>query len=283
MTTEVKIDAKQVAALREKTGAGMLDCRKALVESNGDLEAAVDILRAKGTASAAKKAGRAANEGVIAQAIIGGARTGILVEVNCETDFVAKNEDFLALTAGWAKALCENPAADLEPERIGAVQKVGENIQIRRHGRLEVTGNGLVAAYIHLGGKIGVLLEVGAGKQDTVNRDEFKQLVRDITLHIAAASPVSIRREEVSPVLAARERAIYEEQTPKDKPAQVIEKIIEGKMSKFFAGACLLEQAFVKNPDQTITQLVQEKAKVLGDTVEVRRFLRFQVGEEITA
>lgn len=283
MTTEVKIDAKQVAALREKTGAGMLDCRKALVESNGDIEGAVDILRAKGTASAAKKAGRAANEGVIAQAIIGGARTGILVEVNCETDFVAKNEDFLALTAGWAKALCENPAADLEPERIGAVQKVGENIQIRRHGRLEVTGNGLVAAYIHLGGKIGVLLEVGAGKQETVNRDEFKQLVRDITLHIAAASPVSIRREEVSPVLAARERAIYEEQTPKDKPPQVIEKIIEGKMSKFFAGACLLEQAFVKNPDQTITQLVQEKAKALGDTVEVRRFLRFQVGEEITA
>ena len=283
MTTEVKIDAKQVAALREKTGAGMLDCRKALVESNGDLEAAVDILRAKGTASAAKKAGRAANEGVIAQAIIGGARTGILVEVNCETDFVAKNEDFLALTAGWAKALCENPAADLEPERIGAVQKVGENIQIRRHGRLEVTGNGLVAAYIHLGGKIGVLLEVGAGKQETVERDEFKQLVRDITLHIAAASPVSIRREEVSPVLAARERAIYEEQTPKDKPAPVIEKIIEGKMAKFFAGACLLEQAFVKNPDQTITQLVAEKAKALGDTVEVRKFIRFQVGEEITA
>ena len=141
MTTQVNIDAKQVAALREKTGAGMLDCRKALVEANGDIEAAIDILRAKGSASAAKKAGRAANEGVIAQAIIGGARTGILVEVNCETDFVAKNEDFLALTAGWAKALCENPAADLEPERIGAVQKVGENIQIRRHGRLEVTGD----------------------------------------------------------------------------------------------------------------------------------------------
>ena len=281
MTTQVNIDAKQVAALREKTGAGMLDCRKALVESNGDLEAAVDILRAKGTASAAKKAGRAANEGVIAQAIIGGARTGILVEVNCETDFVAKNEDFLALTAGWAKTLCENPAADLEPARVEAVQKIGENIQIRRHGRIEVTGNGLVAAYIHLGGKIGVLLEVGASKQETVNHDDFKQLVRDITLHIAAASPVCIRREEVPVALAARERAIYEEQTPKDKPAPVVEKIIEGKMSKFFAGACLLEQAFVKNPDQTITQLVAEKAKALADTVEVRRFLRYQVGEEI--
>lgn len=283
MSTPVNIDAKQVAVLREKTGAGMLDCRKALVEANGEIETAVDILRKKGTASAAKKAGRAANEGVIAQAILPGARTGILVEVNCETDFVAKNEDFLALTAGWAKTLAENPAADLEPARIEAVTKIGENIQIRRHGRIDVAGNGIVAAYIHLGGKIGVLLEVGAGQQETVNRDEFKQLVRDITLHIAAASPVCIRREEVPATLAARERAIYEEQTPKDKPAPVIEKIIEGKMSKFYAGACLLEQAFVKNPDQTVTQLVAEKAKALGDTIEVRKFLRFQVGEEIIA
>jgi elongation factor Ts len=279
--TTVNIDAKQVAALREKTGAGMLDCRKALVEANADLEAAIDILRKKGTASAAKKAGRAANEGVIAQAILAAARTGLLVEVNCETDFVAKNDDFLALTAGWAKTLAENPAADLEPARIDAVTKIGENIQIRRHGRIDVTGNGIVAAYIHLGGKIGVLLEVGAGKQETVNHDDFKQLVRDITLHIAAASPVSIRREDVSPTLAARERAIYVEQTPKDKPAPVIEKIIEGKMSKFFAGVCLLEQAFVKNPEQTVTQLVAEKAKALGDAIEVRRFLRYQVGEEI--
>ena len=281
MTTHVNIDAKQVAALREKTGAGMLDCRKALVEANGDLEAAIDILRKKGTASAAKKAGRAANEGVIAQTILPGAQTGILVEVNCETDFVAKNDDFLALTAGWARTLAENPSADLEADRVGAVTKIGENIQIRRHARIDVTGNGIVAAYIHLGGKIGVLLEVGAGKQETVNRDEFKQLVRDITLHIAAASPVCIHRDEIPAALAARERAIYEEQTPKDKPAPVIEKIIEGKMSKFFSGVCLLEQGFVKNPEQTVTQLVAEKAKALGDTVEVRRFIRYQVGEEI--
>src|SRR5262249_35289204 len=152
------------------------------------------------------------------------ARTGILLEVNCETDFVAKNADFLALTAGWAKALCENPATDIEPLRVEAVTKIGENIQIRRHARIEATGNGLVAAYIHLGGKIGVLLEVGAGKEDTVSRDEFKQLVRDITLHIAAAHPVCIRRDEVPAALVERERAIYAEQTPKDKPAPVIEK-----------------------------------------------------------
>jgi elongation factor Ts len=279
----VNIDAKQVAVLREKTGAGMMDCRKALVEAGGDIEAAIDILRKKGAASAAKKAGRAANEGVIAQAILPGARTGVLVEVNCETDFVAKNESFLELTAGWAKTLAENPSADLEPARVEAVTKIGENIQIRRHSRIEVAGNGLVAAYIHLGGKIGVLLEVGAGNEATVNRDEFKQLVRDITLHIAAANPVCLKREEVPAGLIQRERAIYAEQTPKDKPAPVIEKIIDGKMSKFFAGICLLEQAFVKNPEQTITQLVGEKAKALGDTIEVRRFVRYQVGEEIAA
>lgn len=259
----------------------MLDCRKALVEANGDIEAAIDILRKRGAASAAKKASRAANEGVIAQAILPGARTGALVEVNCETDFVAKNESFLALTAGWAKTLAENPKADLEPARVEAVTKIGENVQIRRNARIEVTGNGLVAAYIHLGGKIGVLLEVGAGKEATVNRDEFKQLVRDITLHIAAANPVCLKREEVPAALVERERAIYAEQTPKDKPAPVIEKIIDGKMAKFYAGSCLLEQAFVKNPEQTITQLVAERAKALGDTVEVRRFIRYQVGEEI--
>ena len=280
--TTANIDAKQVALLREKTGVGMLDCRKALVESNGDIEVAIDILRKKGSASAAKKAGRAANEGVISQAILAGSKAGVLVEVNCETDFVAKNDGFLALTAGWAKTIAENPTVDLEPARVEAVTKVGENIQIRRHARIEVSGNGLVAAYIHLGGKIGVLLEVGAGREETVNRDEFKQLVRDITLHIAASNPTCLKREEIPAALLERERAIYVEQTPKDKPAPVIEKIIEGKMVKFYANVCLLEQSFIKNPEQTVTQLVAEKAKALGDAIEVRRFIRYQVGEEVS-
>lgn len=279
----VTIDAKQVGALREQTGAGMLDCRKALIEAKGSLEAAVDILRAKGAASAAKKAGRAANEGVIAQAILAGAKTGLLLEVNCETDFVAKNESFLALTNGWAKTLAEAPGTDLESARVEAVTKIGENIQIRRNARFEVSGNGVVAAYIHLGGKIGVLLEVGAGKVETAEKDDFKQFVRDITLHIAAASPVCLKRDEVPAALAERERAICVEKAPKDKPAPVVEKIVDGMMSKFYAGACLLEQGFVKNPDQTITALVAEKGKALGDAIEIRRFARFQVGEEIVA
>jgi elongation factor Ts len=279
----VNIDAKQVAALREKTGAGMLDCRKALVESNGDLEGAVDILRAKGAASAAKKAGRAANEGVIAQAILPGAKVGLLLEVNSETDFVAKNETFQGLTATWAKTLAENPAADLESQRVDAVTKIGENIQIRRNVRFEVSGNGVVAAYIHLGGKIGVLVEVGSGKAETVNTEEFKQFVRDVTLHIAAAKPVCLNREQVPADLAERERAIYREQAPKDKPAEMIAKIVEGKMGKFYAENCLLEQAFVKNPEQTITALVADRSKAIGDQIEIRRFARFQVGEELSA
>ena len=281
--TTVNIDAKQVATLREKTGAGILDCRKALMETNGEMEAAVDLLRAKGTASAAKKAGRAANEGLIAQAILPGSKVGVLVEVNCETDFVAKNESFQAITAGWAKALAENHATDLEPSRIETVAKISENIQIRRNARLEVKGSGAVAAYIHLGGKIGVLLEVSAGKDETVNHDDFKQLVRDITLHIAAASPVCLNRNEVPATLVERERAIYREQAPKDKPAEMIEKIIDGKMGKFYAGACLLEQGFVKNPEQTITALVAATSKNLGDIIETRASVRYPAGAELAA
>jgi elongation factor Ts len=277
------IDPKQVAALREKTGSGMMECRKALVEANGNLEAAVDILRAKGAASAAKKADRAANQGVIAQAIVNNGKIGLLLEVNCETDFVAKNDSFLATTADWAKALAENASTDLEPLRVEAIQKIGENIQIRRNVRFDVAGNGAVASYIHLGGKIGVLLEVGSGNADTTQKEEFKQFVRDVTLHIAAASPVCLNRDQVPADLAERERAICLEKAPKDKPAPVVDGIVKGMMNKFFATACLLEQGFVKNPDQTITALVDEKSKVLGDKIEIRRFARFQVGEELAS
>jgi len=274
------IDAKLVAALREKTGAGLLKCREALVTTNGEMEAAIDLLRAQGAASAAKKADRAANEGLIAQAILPGAKVGLILEVNCETDFVAKNPDFQATTSEWARTLAENPGADLEASRVATVAKIGENIQIRRSARIEVAGSGVVAAYIHLGGKIGVLLEVGAGKDATTESDKFKQLVRDITLHIAAAKPITLNRNEIPADLAARERAIMMEKAPKDKPAQVIEKIVDGMMAKnFYANSCLLEQAFVKNPDQSITALVEETAKALGDTIEVRRFVRYQVGE----
>src|SRR5881398_1377678 len=194
-----EISAANVGKLREMTNAGLMECKKALTEANGDFENAVDILRKKGVASAAKKAGREANEGLIVQHIQPGAKAGVLLEVNCETDFVARNENFRAFCEDAARKLAADPKTDLEPERVAQVAKIGENIKISRFHRLEVTGNGMVAAYIHTGGKVGVLVEVGAGKETTVANDDFKQLVRDITLQIAARHPYSVSREQVDP------------------------------------------------------------------------------------
>lgn len=281
--SEIVIDAQLVRTLRERTGTGLMECKRALAECNGDLEAAVDFLRKKGAASAAKKADREAKEGLIAQAIVSGSKVGVLAEVNCETDFVAKNEDFRALGDAVAKAFADSPSADVEALRVAAVQKMGENIQVRRHARLEVQGSGLVAAYIHTGGKVGVLVEVGASNDSTTQSEDFKQLVRDLTLQIAAASPVCVSRESVPKELADREREVYRGQVPPGKPANIVEKIVEGKMDSFYSNACLIDQAFIKNPDQTVTQLLAEKSKSLGDTISVRRFVRFKVGEEISA
>lgn len=283
MSAAPVIDAQLVKTLREKTNAGLMECKKALAETNGDLEAAIDVLRKKGAASAAKKADREAKEGVIAQAILPGAKVGVLVEVNCETDFVAKNDVFKAFTEEIAKKIGAQPGADVEPDRVAFVQKIGENILIRRSDRVEVSGHGAVAAYIHTGGKVGVLVEVGADKDETTTTEAFKQLVRDITLQIAAANPVSVDRSAVPAATLERERAIYREQVPPGKPANIIEKIVDGKMEKFYSTVCLVDQAFIKNPDQTITQLVAAKSKELGDNLVIRRFLRYMVGEQIAS
>ncbi len=277
-----EITAAMVAKLREMTGAGLMDCKKALTESNGDMEAAVDWLRKKGVASAQKKAGREAKEGVIAQYIKPGAKLGVLVEINCETDFVAKNDQFRAFCDEIAKTIAENPSADLEAQRTAAVTRIGENIKISRHQKLEVAGNGMIAAYIHTGGKVGVLVEVGAGKEATVNNEEFKQLVRDITLQIAAANPTVVTRDQVPADLVAKEKEIATEQV-KNKPPQAIAKIVEGKLDKFYQTICLVEQGFVKNGEVTVKEHVAQLSKKLGDEISVRRFLRFQVGETVAA
>jgi len=277
------IDAQTVKTLREKTGAGLMKCKEALAEANGDLEAAVDILRMKGAASAQGKAGREAKEGIIAQAILPGAKVGVLVEINCETDFVAKNDAFRAFCDDVARKIAQEPGANLEPDRVAAVQKIGENVVLRRHQRIEVSGHGLVAAYIHTGGKVGVLVEVGADKDETNSNEDFKQLVRDITLQIAAANPVCVSRDQVPTELVEREREVYRGQVPPGKPANIIEKIVDGKMDKFYSNSCLLDQAFIKNPDQTITQLIAEKNKALGEKITLRRFIRYMVGEDLAA
>jgi len=276
-----EITAADVGKLREMTNAGLMDCKKALTEAKGNFEAAVDILRKKGVASAAKKASRDANEGIIVQHIQSGARVGILVEINCETDFVGRNENFRAFCDEVARTLAANPQADLEPLRTAQVAKLGENIRIARHHRMEVAGNGMVAAYIHTGAKVGVLVEVGVGKEATVANDDFKQLVRDITLQIAAAHPDVVSRDQVDAAVLAKEKEIAAEQV-RNKPPQAIAKIVEGKLEKFFQGHCLLDQGFVKkNSEITVKEHVGSLAKQLADEIVIRRFVRFQVGEAI--
>jgi elongation factor Ts len=274
-----EITAAMVGKLREVTGAGLMDCKKALSEANGNHETAVDILRKKGIASATKKAGREAREGVIAQFIAPGGRLGALVEVNCETDFVAKNESFRAFCDDIARRVANSPNEDLESLRTEQVAKIGENIKISRHARLEVAGNGLIAAYIHTGAKVGVLLEVGAGKESTTSSELFRELVRDITLQIAAANPVAVSRDQVDPKIVEKEKEIAAEQV-KNKPPQAMAKILEGKLDKFFQTICLVDQGFVKrNSEITVKEHVANIGKQLGDEITVRRFVRFQVGE----
>jgi elongation factor Ts len=276
-----EITAANVAKLREMTGVGMMECKRALVEAQGDIDAAVDLLRKSGAASAAKKATRTANEGVIAQYVAPGGKSGLLLEVNCETDFVARNEAFRAFADELAKKVAANPAADLEADRQAAVSKVGENIKIARNAKLEVSGNGLVAAYIHTGAKVGVLVEVGCGKAETEGREEFKQLVKDITLQIAAGFPHVVSREQVSPEVVAKEREIAAQSDRlKGKPAAAMEKILQGVLEKFFQTYCLVDQGFVKrNSEVSVKEHVAQIGKQLGDEISIRRFVRFQVGE----
>ena len=276
-----EITAALVAKLREMSGAGMMDCKKALTETNGDVEAAMTLLRKKGAATAANKSAREAKEGVIAQYISPGGKLGVLVEVNCETDFVGRNETFRAFCDEVAKKLAANPNVNLDADREAAVAKIRENIKIARHARMEVNGNGLIAAYIHTGAKVGVLVEVGAGKESTVASDDFKQLVKDITLQIAAGHPYAVSREQVPADVVAKEREIAAQSDRlKGKPPQALDKIIQGMLEKFYQTYCLVDQGFVKkNSEVSVKEHVAQVAKQLGDEITIRRFVRFQVGE----
>ena len=276
-----EITAAAVAKLREMTNAGMMDCKKALTEAKGDLDVAVDILRKKGAATATTKSAREAREGVIAQYIAPDGRLGVLVEVNCQTDFVARNEMFKAFAEDVAKRLAADPNTNFEADRVEMVAKIRENIQIPRHARMEVSGNGMVAAYIHTGAKVGVLVEVGAGKESTVGTEDFRQLVKDITLQIAAGHPHAVSREQVPAEVIAKEREIAAQSDRlKGKPPQALEKIIQGMLEKFYQTYCLVDQGFVKkNSEISVKEHVGSIAKQLGDEITIRRFVRFQVGE----
>ncbi|GAA5128018.1 elongation factor Ts [Luteolibacter yonseiensis] len=287
------ITAAIVKELRDKTNAGMMDCKKVLTETNGDIEASIKLLRERGIMKSAKMSDRAANEGVITARVNGDATAGILLEINCETDFVSKNENFQAFVGDIADALAATTAVDHEAalahqhggqsidEAIKAkVGEVGENLQFRKYVRYDAAPGGVVASYIHLGGKVGVLIEVGTTKAETKGSDSFKELIKDLTLHIAASAPKGLSRDDIPQSVVDNELDIFRTRlVAEGKPANIIENILKGQIGKFFAESCFLEQGFVKDADVKISALLENKGKELGDTLTVTRFVRFGLGE----
>jgi len=290
------ISASMVKELRERTGAGMMECKKALTESAGDLDLAIENMRKSGLAKADKKAGRVAAEGRVAIEQSGDAVA--MAEVNCETDFVANGDEFGGFASAIAKAVLAAAPASLEAlndvklasgetadlARRNLVAKIGENITVRRFVRYDKQGTGLIGSYIHMGGKIGVLVEIGCSDANVASSPAFAELAKDIAMHITAAEPKYVHKDEIPAEVLDHEREIARGQAMQDpknanKPAQVIDKIVEGRVSKYYAESCLLEQPFIRDQAITAADLVAGKCKEHGAEITVRRFTRYKMGE----
>jgi elongation factor Ts len=288
------ISAEQVKKLRDQTGAGMMDCKAALTEANGNVEEAVTILRKRGLASAAKKAGRAASEGLIGHRVSADHSSGTLVEVNCESDFVARTDDFHQLmhdvlaeiekkgdaapeaVTAWLK----DPNGPIQQRLALAIGKLGENMAVPRFVRY--AGKGYVGQYIHLGGKIGVQVEFGGVTPAVTGREEFTTLVKEIAMQIAAASPGYASRSAIPAEVLDKERSIYRAQMEHaGKPANVLDKIIEGKLGSFYQQVVLPDQPSIRDPKMTVADVLAAASKTLGAQVTVTRFARLKVGETL--
>ena len=285
------ITAAMVKELREATGAGMMECKKALTEADGDFDAAVDVLRTRGLAAAAKKAGRATNEGRV-NALVEG-KKGAVVQVNCETDFVALTDKFGGYVDTFTKAVIENdpadPAALLESEYEGekvqdalteAIHVIGENMQVSIFKRLVVEGTGARVPYIHMGGQFGVLVSFSFNNEVTASDEKFLSMGKDVAMQIAATNPVALDEESVPEEVREHEMSIYKAQAAESgKPENIQEKIATGRMKKFYKESCLVDQDFVKDPDQTVSSYIASVAKELGDEIKVVDFARIALGD----
>ena len=278
------ITAKDVAALRERTGAGMMDCKKALDETGGDIDKAVELLRTKGIAKAEKRAGRAAKEGLIGHYLSNDGKLAALAEVNCETDFVARNEGFKELAKKAVEHVATaNPSSVESDARLGelakeASAKTGENVQVRRFARFQVEGEGVVGHYVHHNGKVAVMTEVGTA---TAASEDVRALAKTLSEHIAAAAPLAVDRDQIPADKLETERRIAEEQArASGKPDNILAKIADGKVEAYIKDVTLMNQPWVRDPSKTIGELVKEVSAKTGDKVQVRRFVRFQLGEE---
>ncbi len=275
------ITTSMIKELRDATGLGIADCKNALQASDGDFDAAIKTLREKGAAVAAKRASKEAKEGVVTAIVTDDAQSAAMIEVNCETDFVTRNEDFQAFVEelrGQAldfetDAMTAGVAEKVE-EKIGSI---GEKLQLRRNVKWAVEGTGSITSYIHMGGKVGVLLELGCEKAETIASPVYQELAKDLTLHVAAAAPEFLNRDEVPAENVEAEKDIFRKQL-EGKPENIMENILVGKINKYFSTICFLEQGFVKEDKVSITNLIAEKSKELGDTVSVKRYVRYQLG-----
>lgn len=283
----MSITAAQVNELRQKTGAGMMDCKKALIEANGDFEKAIEILRKKGASVAAKRAEKSANEGMIATKVSENGKFAAIVEVNCETDFVAKSEDFVGLTNLVLNSTYDNKLSKVEDILNSNAQvktkldevmgKVGEKIEISRIAS-ESADNGLLVDYVHMGSKLGVIVrfdDVTAGK------DELSHIGKDIAMQVAAMRPICVYRDEVPKDIIEKEIEIYKELARKEgKPEQILEKIATGRLNKFYQENCLAEQSFIKDNTKTVSDLVAEFNKKNQSQTKITLFRRFHLGDE---
>jgi len=282
------ISAQVVKELREQTGCGMMDCKKALTASDGDMEKAIEFLREKGLATAAKKAGRIASEGIVTVLIENG--VGVVLEVNAETDFVAKNAEFQGFVENVARIIIKGNPADVdallaleyeEGKTVDAalkekIAKIGENMNIRRFSRYE----GDLIGYVHGGGRIGVLVKFNVGDSAVCAGDAFVEYARNVAMQIAAVNPLYITSADVPQEVLAKEKEILTAQAINEgKPAAIAEKMVAGRIKKYYKEFCLVDQEYVKNPDQDVKAYTAEVAKALGTTIEIAAFTRFEKGE----
>jgi elongation factor Ts len=275
------ITTSMIKELRDATSLGIADCKKALEQTNGDFDGAIKVLREKGAAVAAKRASKEAKEGKIEAVVAEDGQSGALFEVNCETDFVTRNEDFQAFVEelkGEALNYESDRMAEGVADKVEAkMASIGEKIQFRRNVKWDVEGTGSITSYIHMGGKVGVLLELGCGKAETLDQPVYRELARDLTLHVAAAAPEYLTRDDVPAEKVEEEKEIARKQL-EGKPANIIDNILTGKINKYFSQICFVEQGFVKEEKIPIKDLVAEKGRELGDTITIRRYVRYQLG-----
>ena len=279
----MSITTGMIKELRDATSLGIADCKKALEQTNGNFDEAVKILREKGASVAAKRASKEANEGKIDAVVSHNGQQAAMIEVNCETDFVTRNDDFQAFVNELLDDSLNHKSgemADAVSSKIEEkVAQVGEKISLRRNEKWDVEGTGAISSYIHMGGKVGVLLDLTCGNQESIDNSDFKELAKDLTLHVAAAAPEYLSRDEVPTSQVDEEKDIFRKQLV-GKPENIIDNILTGKINKYFSQICFLEQGFVKEEKQSIKQLIKEKSKIIGDEITVKRYIRFQLGGE---